>query len=232
MRVRTILTTTMIVAAATACGERSGHEQQAENEAVEAAPQQATASARIDAPAELVARTKIGQEAAKTAALAKVPGGRIASGELEEEDGKLIWSFDIKVAGKDGIDEVHVDALTGEVGAPEHESGAAEAAEEADEAGEEAESGQIQAPAELLARAKITEKAARAAALAKVPGGKIAAGELEEEDGKLIWSFDIKVAGKDGIEEVHVDAITGKVGAPEHESGGAEAGEKGDVGGA
>lgn len=73
-------------------------------------------------------------------------------------------------------------------------------------------------PNPLLKEAKITEAAARQTALAKVPGGKVTESELEKEDGKLVWSFDIKVAGKSGIEEVQVDAITGEVVAVEHES--------------
>ena len=78
----------------------------------------------------------------------------------------------------------------------------------------------------LLKQAKVTEEAARQAALAKVPNGKITEGELEKEGGKLIWSFDIKVPGKPGVEEVHVDALTGAVIAQEHEDPKAEAGEK------
>ena len=54
-------------------------------------------------------------------ALARVPGGRFVKGELEEEEGTLIYSFDIKSAGKDGTDEVHVDARTGAVLPIEHE---------------------------------------------------------------------------------------------------------------
>ena len=72
-------------------------------------------------------------------------------------------------------------------------------------------------PAKLAAKAKVTEAAAAAAALAKVPGGKIESVELEEEDGAFVYSYDIKVAGKKGVEEVHVDAMTGKVLKSEHE---------------
>ena len=70
----------------------------------------------------------------------------------------------------------------------------------------------------LFKQAKITPEAATATALAKVPGGKIDAAELENEKGKLIYSFDIKVQGKSGIEEVAVDAITGVVLSVEHET--------------
>ena len=70
----------------------------------------------------------------------------------------------------------------------------------------------------LFKQAKITPDVATATALAKVPGGKIDAAELENEKGKLIYSFDIKVQGKRGIEEVAVDAITGVVLSVEHET--------------
>jgi uncharacterized membrane protein YkoI len=70
----------------------------------------------------------------------------------------------------------------------------------------------------LIARATVTDEAARAAALASVPGGQITAGELEEEGGSLIYSYDVKVEGMEGVQEVHVDATTGKVIEVEHES--------------
>ncbi|MHB1310937.1 MAG: PepSY domain-containing protein [Gemmatimonadaceae bacterium] len=72
--------------------------------------------------------------------------------------------------------------------------------------------------AALRATAKVSEESARAIALKAVPGATVKEGELEKENGKLIWSFDLKVAGKKGVEEVQVDAITGKVVSREHES--------------
>ncbi len=70
----------------------------------------------------------------------------------------------------------------------------------------------------LLAKASITGDQARKTALDRVRGGVIQSGEIEEEDGKLVFSFDIKVPGKTGIEEVLVDAKTGAVVSVEHES--------------
>src|SRR5437764_5118769 len=72
--------------------------------------------------------------------------------------------------------------------------------------------------ATLRKEAKISEKTARATALKEVPNGKIKSSELERENGKLIYSFDIVVAGKSGIEEVNVDAIDGSIVAHEHET--------------
>ena len=77
-------------------------------------------------------------------------------------------------------------------------------------------------PASLRKEAKISMKTARATALKEVPNGKIAASELERENGNLIYSFDIKVAGKSGIEEVTVNAVTGAIVTHEHENAAAE----------
>lgn len=70
----------------------------------------------------------------------------------------------------------------------------------------------------LLKKAKITADAATVTAQAKVPQGTIVSAEIEEEGGKLIYSFDIKTAGKTGIDEVNVDAISGKVLGVQHET--------------
>jgi uncharacterized membrane protein YkoI len=80
--------------------------------------------------------------------------------------------------------------------------------------------------AALRHEAKIAEADARKTALAAVPGGRVQSHELEREKGKLIYSYDIKVAGKSGIEEVNVDAITGAIVAHEHEDAAAEAKER------
>jgi hypothetical protein len=73
-------------------------------------------------------------------------------------------------------------------------------------------------PDSLAKQAKITESAAAATAQARVPKGVIQGVELEKEKGKLIYSYDIKTAGKSGIDEVNVDAMSGKIIAFGHES--------------
>ena len=75
----------------------------------------------------------------------------------------------------------------------------------------------------MLKSAKITPAAATATALAKVAGGKVQSVHIEKEDGKLVYSFDIKVAGKSGIDEVLVDAMTGAVVSVDHETDADEA---------
>jgi len=77
-------------------------------------------------------------------------------------------------------------------------------------------------PDSLTKLAKVTEAAAAATAQARVPKGKIEGVELERESGKLIYSYDIKTTGKSGIDEVNIDAMTGKIIAFAHESPAAE----------
>lgn len=81
----------------------------------------------------LLAKAAVKADSATAIALAAVPGGRVVSAEIENEDGALIYSFDIRVTGKSGIDEVHVDARTGKVLKKEHETPADEKAEAAKE---------------------------------------------------------------------------------------------------
>ena len=72
--------------------------------------------------------------------------------------------------------------------------------------------------AQLQKEAKISEETARATALKQVPNGTVKSSELEREHGKLIYSYDITVPGKSGIDEVNVNAIDGSVVAKQHES--------------
>jgi regulator of RNase E activity RraB len=80
------------------------------------------------------AKPKITMEQARAAALKKAPG-KVKSEELENEHGKLIYSFDIATS-KSAVTEVNVDAMTGSIVAVQHENAAKEAAEKKQEAKE------------------------------------------------------------------------------------------------
>ena len=85
----------------------------------------------LAAPAALLAKNqpqtpKLNMEQAQKIALEKEPG-KIESKELEKEQGKLIYSFDIRTAT--GLHEVIVDAMTGNVIADKVETPADEAKE-------------------------------------------------------------------------------------------------------
>ncbi|HXT17653.1 MAG TPA: PepSY domain-containing protein [Gemmatimonadaceae bacterium] len=78
-------------------------------------------------------------------------------------------------------------------------------------------------PDSLARQARVTEAAAIAVAKKAVPNGKVSSIELEREGGRLIYSMDVKAAGKSGTDEVNVDAKTGKmIGKVQHESAAAE----------
>ncbi|HEY2026197.1 MAG TPA: PepSY domain-containing protein [Gemmatimonadaceae bacterium] len=95
------------------------------------------AAAKHETEATLKAEAKIPEATARATALAKVPGGKVKKHELERENGKLLYSYDIATPGKSGIDEVQVDAITGAViGNVVHENAATERKEAAQEAKE------------------------------------------------------------------------------------------------
>lgn len=70
---------------------------------------------------------------------------------------------------------------------------------------------QREVPAALVPQAKISEDSSLALALAHVPHGVPDAVELVRHSGNLEWVWDIKVAGKRGITEVTINAMTGKL---------------------
>lgn len=79
--------------------------------------------------AALERQAKVTKNQAQAIALAKVPNGTVKECEIEKEHGKLIWSFDITTPGTEGVTEVNVDALTGDVVGVGHESAVDEAKE-------------------------------------------------------------------------------------------------------
>lgn len=79
---------------------------------------------------------------------------------------------------------------------------------------------------QLASMAKVSKTRAERIALHHIKGhGRISGAEIEAEQGCLIWSMEVKVRGKSGIEEVNVDAGNGKVLDIHHESAGQEASE-------
>jgi hypothetical protein len=92
-----------------------------------------------DKQAKLQAEAKVSRADAEKIALSKVPGGTIKEGELEKENGKLIWSFDVSTPGTKDITEVNIDAITSAVIAVDKETAADEAKEKKKEKEEKEE---------------------------------------------------------------------------------------------
>jgi hypothetical protein len=72
---------------------------------------------------------KIELATARQTALAKVPGAKVVSEELEQEGGHLVYSFDLRPKSGSGIEEVQVDAHDGSVVSLKHETPSQEADE-------------------------------------------------------------------------------------------------------
>ena len=106
--------------------------------ASQAGAQAASKSPAKPKPQSLSAQAKIQLDSATKLALARVPGGTVKKYELEKEDGHFIYSFDIAVPGKPGIQEVWVSAIDGHIVRVEHETAAMQKAEEAKEKAEAA----------------------------------------------------------------------------------------------
>ncbi|HKC16431.1 MAG TPA: PepSY domain-containing protein [Steroidobacteraceae bacterium] len=75
--------------------------------------------------------------------------------------------------------------------------------------------------AQLGSLARVSQAQAEKIAMARLAGRtavSTVSAELEAEHGCLIWSFDLRVAGKPGVQEIQVDAGDGKVLSVKHES--------------
>ena len=115
---------------------------QAQGDTTKRAMQTATRTrgARKSEQAQLRAEAKISQDSARKIALAQVPNGKVTKHELERENGTVVYSYDIKVKGQAGFEEVNVSAIDGSVVSKTHETAKQEAAEKkAEKKGEKAE---------------------------------------------------------------------------------------------
>ena len=141
--------------------------------------------------AQMLRDAKITMSQARQTASARTPGN-IEMAKLEREKGKLWFEFEIHKAGSGAEAEIHVDAVTGEVGEVKESNGNGSAKEN-----------------ELFNAAKISWDAAESSALGRV-AGSVVMGRRERERGKVLYEFEIVTS--DGREEmVHIDAATGEV---------------------
>jgi len=125
---------------------------------------------------------RVTRERATKIVLEQLKDAVIEGSELEKEEGKLIWSFDLKVGG--ATKEVWVDAKTGKVIKIEEESPAKEGEERA------------------------TDQAEKAA-LKKI-AGDVVKSTVKTKNGKSICSVEIRTKSGETV-EVDVDQETNTV---------------------
>jgi uncharacterized membrane protein YkoI len=144
----------------------------------------------------LEARAKISKSTAMKTALAKVPGGKVKEGELEEENGKLIWSFDIATKGSKDISEIAVDAITGAIVAVATETPADQAKEkETDTAEKKAKQSEAAEADEKIAMGEVPP-AVQQAVKTYATESEIKAIEKGDVDGTKVIEFDLEKNGK------------------------------------
>ncbi|MBI4501588.1 MAG: PepSY domain-containing protein [Gemmatimonadetes bacterium] len=68
-----------------------------------------------------VTTTRFRADSARKLALAKVPNGKIVEQHFRQEDGRVIYSFFLRVPGRPGTDQVDIDAKTGVVFGVKHD---------------------------------------------------------------------------------------------------------------
>ena len=144
-------------------------------------------------------QAKISLDEARAIALRRI-SGEVIDEELEKENGRLQYAFDIRDA-KGKLFDVEVDAMTGAV---------LQATDEDDDDGDkdDNDADEILSP-EDVKQAKLSMGQARAIALRRI-SGQVLEEDLEKENGRLQYAFDIRTAdGK--VFDVEIDAITGEV---------------------
>ena len=71
---------------------------------------------KVKVDASVASSAKISADSAQMIALAKVDeGGKVNSGELKMEDGKLVYEVNVVPNGKKTVRKFNVDAMTGEI---------------------------------------------------------------------------------------------------------------------
>ncbi len=74
----------------------------------------------------LLRRAAVASDPTTRTAMQPVPNDEIEEAEIEQETGRLVYSYDVKLPGKPDVDEMLVDSQTGAVVSHTHESAAAE----------------------------------------------------------------------------------------------------------
>jgi uncharacterized membrane protein YkoI len=120
---------TLAIAAPAGAQAASSHPAMAKKAAPKA---QATVKVKESTPG-LAAQATISADSAQKIALGQVSRGWVREASLEQENGTLVYSYDVKARGKAGVEEVLVDAKTGAVVSTKHESARTEAKEAAAE---------------------------------------------------------------------------------------------------
>lgn len=116
----------LVVAASSAAAQTPGSPSTAQPPAPTAAASRAPQRpVQIKDEHRRMSQARISGDSAQRIALARVPGGTVSSGELDDEDGRLVYDIKVLESGKRGVSEVEINAMTGAVRKVERSRGVA-----------------------------------------------------------------------------------------------------------
>jgi uncharacterized membrane protein YkoI len=124
----------------------------------------------------------------------------MVAGEIRREEDRLVYSFDLKFKGHQGVEHVQIDALTGQVLCLEYTV-------ERDHQGNFI----VEGPDDLVSLVKASFATAHAAAEAVSHGGHVVGWRLRVQQSREIYVFDIDVGAGHSLEHVSIDANSGAV---------------------
>ncbi len=148
----------------------------------------------------LLAEAKIPPRVARLTAFAEAPGARIVTAAIERQGDRLVYAFGLKVAGHDGIEQVQIDAKSGQVLCAEYHI----------EWDQETDIVWIVKP-EVIAGAQFRLLAAIDTALAQVPNGNMVGIKLRVRQSRRVYTFDIEVGEGPVVKRVSINAHNGAV---------------------
>jgi len=146
----------------------------------------------------LLAQATIPPRMARLTAFAEVPGAQIVAAGIERQGDRLVYSFGLEVAGHDGVDQVQIDAKSGQVLCAEYRI----------EWDQEDESVWIANP-EVIAGARYRLAAAIDTALAQVPDGHMVGIKLRVQPPRRVYTVDFKVGEGPVVKRVSINAYNG-----------------------
>lgn len=148
----------------------------------------------------LLPQAKINPAIARLTAFGEFPGARLVAAEIRHQDNRLVYSFDLNVAGREGNEQVQIDAATGQIGCIEYSV-------ERDPKRHLVST----APSELVSLVNLGFAAAREAADATVEHAHIRGCKLRVEPARTVYVFDLEVGGEHLRQQALIDANSGAV---------------------
>ena len=137
---------------------------------------------------------------ARLAAFGEFPGSQLVAADIRRQGNRLVYSFDLKFAGREGNELVQIDAATGQVLCVEYTV-------ERDPKRHLAAT----APPELVSLVNLSFTAARDAADATAQNGRVLGCKLLVEPTRTVYVFDLEVGSQHVLQQALIDPMTGAV---------------------